>query len=287
MAGSPPSIPRSTDVFEDETAHAVDDEHEASNPLAVAAGNIADEVTNELKNFLGHMKGIKKFSDINFFNSTADADRQELLLDQEQRGHYFGLLHPDTGATTAYNQMHLILVLYLLAILPVRAAFGIVPRPDEFQFWADVFIDLTIVLDIMLNFKKYYMAYNVLVTRPATIAERYMRGWFFLDVMSVLPVNYVILLFDSIPSSAGNTGKVFRMARIVRFARLIKLSKLTRLKDAMTVIRVFLNNVGISAMDFEFMMRIGGLVRRIYWLSAAGGGKRMRHATYTCLAPRY
>ena len=55
----------------------------------------------------------------------------------------------------------------------------------------------------------------------------------------------------------------------MRFARLIKLTKLTKLKDAMVIIRAFLNNVGISAMDFEFMLRIGGLVRRIYWL----GGK--------------
>ena len=89
------------------------------------------------------------------FTSTAEADRLAEMLDQQHRRRWCGLLHPDTVQTAVYNQFHIILLLYMLAIMPVRAALGVTPTADMLQFWIDVFIDLAIAADIFLNFHKF------------------------------------------------------------------------------------------------------------------------------------
>ena len=48
-------------------------------------------------------------------------------------------------------------------------------------------------------------------------------------------------------TSSGPTG---------RFARLTKLTKLTKLKECTKIIKDFLQNIGVSTQEFEFMLRI-------------------------------
>ncbi len=49
--------------------------------------------------------------------------------------------------------MHVCFLLYMLAILPVRTAFGINPSPGSNEFIVDVVIDILIFIDIILNFR--------------------------------------------------------------------------------------------------------------------------------------
>jgi hypothetical protein len=64
---------------------------------------------------------------LRFFKFHMEANRHQERLDEEQRTKWFGLLHPDTGTTSLYNQLHMLFLMYMLAVLPVRAAFGLVP----------------------------------------------------------------------------------------------------------------------------------------------------------------
>ena len=87
------------------------------------------------------------------FASTEEADRLEHEQDQKNREMWFGILHPDTGVSIFYNQVHIFFLLYMLAFLPVRTAFQISPGTDEWAFWADLVIDIAIMFDIFLNFR--------------------------------------------------------------------------------------------------------------------------------------
>jgi hypothetical protein len=87
------------------------------------------------------------------FSSTEEADRLEHEQDQKNREMWFGILHPDTGVSIFYNQVHIFFLLYMLAFLPVRTAFQISPGTDEWAFWADLVIDIAIMFDIFLNFR--------------------------------------------------------------------------------------------------------------------------------------
>ena len=48
-------------------------------------------------------------------------------------------------------------------------------------------------------------------------------------------------------TSSGPTG---------RFARLTKLTKLTKLKECTKIIKEFLQNIGVSLQEFEFLLRV-------------------------------
>jgi hypothetical protein len=171
----------------------------------------------------------------NVFSSSAEANRQQDLLESEQRNKWCGILHPDSKATSAYNQMHMALLLYMLVVLPVRAAFMVVPQFGSGAFMFDLFIDIAIVIDMMLNCRKYYYDHARLITDKATITGHYMRGWFFIDLLSVLPFNYIVMAATAQGSNLANSTHFARLLRIARFARLLKLAKATQLKGAVQV----------------------------------------------------
>jgi hypothetical protein len=104
------------------------------------------------------------------------------------------------------------------------------------------------------NGRRYYWDKGILITDNVAIRKSYLRGWFAIDVISVLPFDYLVRLLSSSSDTENiaRTTRFMRFTRIMRFARLIKLAKLTQLRDAIETFQMFLTNVGISAMDLEF-----------------------------------
>lgn len=181
--------------------------------------------------------------------------------------------------------MHLCFLVYMLIVLPRNTAFGVDPSPGTTAFAIDVIIDVFIFLDIILNFRcappnlhlvalaistarvlwacsKYMKDGPELITDPKRIRREYLRGWFVVDFLSVLPFNYIMLILSSnaTASNFARSARFLRLIRIARFVRLIKLAKLTQLKDAIRSAKEFLNAIGISAMEVEFALRMVGLV---------------------------
>lgn len=89
--------------------------------------------------------------------------------------------------------MHVSFLLYMLAVLPVRTAFQIVPQPGTVGFTVDVCIDILIAIDIALNFKKFTKIGTELETDPKTLSKTYLTGWFALDLFAVMPFNYIAM----------------------------------------------------------------------------------------------
>lgn len=95
------------------------------------------------------IKQLKKFQlmDLEIFASSEQADMLEAQTDQRNREKWGGILHPESTVSVVYNQMHVGFLLYMLAVLPVRTAFEIVPQPGDTEFTVDVVIDVLIFLD--------------------------------------------------------------------------------------------------------------------------------------------
>ena len=102
--------------------------------------------------------------------------------------------------------------------------------------------------------RRYYWDKGALVTDTAVIRRKYLRGWFVIDFVSVLPFDHLVRLLapSGDKENLARTTRFMRFTRIMRFARLIKLAKLTQLQDAMETLQAFLDNIGISVMDMEF-----------------------------------
>ena len=81
----------------------------------------------------------------------------------------------------------------------------------------DVVIDIVFLLDIVFTFfSAYYNRIEELVTDRRTVCCNYLKSWFILDVISVLPFSY---LFNS---SANHVIKLAKFPRIFQIIRTTK-----------------------------------------------------------------
>jgi hypothetical protein len=77
------------------------------------------------------------------------------------------------------------------------------------------FIYLFLVLDIFLTFlTSYYDEYNQLKTRFKEIAYNYLSGWFFVDLASSVPIDYI--LFEIYGSASISPNRILRLLRMPR-----------------------------------------------------------------------
>ena len=69
---------------------------------------------------------------------------------------------------------------------------------------------------------------------PKLIARGYMRSWFFLDLVSSIPLDYLYLLLnqdygDNYQASIWQAGRALRILRILKMLSLLRLLRLSRL----------------------------------------------------------
>lgn len=118
-------------------------------------------------------------------------------------------------------------------------------------------IDFFFLLDIIVSFNSAYYEREVdLIEDRKLIACHYLKTWFFIDVLSILP-------FDKI-FTGSDYNKLARIARVGRFYKLVKLTKLVRIFKIMKEQDKLLNfitdhlkvNAGITRLIFFILIFI-------------------------------
>jgi hypothetical protein len=89
-------------------------------------------------------------------------------------------------------------------------------------------VDIYFIIDIFVNFRTaFYDARGILEIDLVTIAREYAKTWLVIDVVTCLPISYVMILING-TDSAGD-GKEVRAAKILRLLKLGKLLRVARL----------------------------------------------------------
>ena len=82
----------------------------------------------------------------------------------------------------------------------------------------DALVDFIFAVDIFLNFfTAYFDLDDELVVSRCAIAKNYITGWFFIDFVSIFPVNLILQTKDY--------SSLTRIARLPKLYRLIKMAK--------------------------------------------------------------
>ncbi|RWS28124.1 Potassium/sodium hyperpolarization-activated cyclic nucleotide-gated channel 2-like protein, partial [Leptotrombidium deliense] len=92
--------------------------------------------------------------------------------------------------------------------------------------------DTIFLLDIIVNFRTGIMNPDLpeqVILDPKEIARHYMRTWFFLDLISSIPLDYVFLIFNQDFGENFQLLQAGRALRILRFAKMLSLLRLLRL----------------------------------------------------------
>ena len=148
--------------------------------------------------------------------STKIVEDEETTLDMLQRG-IFDHEHPHK---VQWDVIVGGFIMLSVIITPFRLGFFI---PDE-GLWLlyDWIVDTVFFVDIVINFRTTYLDHHTMthVTVPSMIASHYLRGWFFIDLVSTLPFRY--LAKSTTLEEATNGLGVLKMFKALRLLRVLK-----------------------------------------------------------------
>lgn len=134
------------------------------------------------------------------------------------------VIYPSDNGKMWWDTLIALFILYSAVMVPVRLGFGLDAHGSA---WAlEVLISLFFLCDVGVNF---FTAYNVdgeWIASHRLIAARYLRGWFWVDAPSGVPVELLELAFVDLATGEGLPIGALRMLRILRLIRLLRLLKL-------------------------------------------------------------
>lgn len=136
-------------------------------------------------------------------------------------------------------------MLYVAIAIPLREGFDLHYPVWSAEFWIELVVDVYFFIDIILNFRTaYHDRDGGLVLKPALLAKHYCTGWFVVDVVSILPVNYVEMLIDEHDNEDGSAGYMdeqdvhaaskWKSVKMLRLLRLTKMLRLARIKKLLS-----------------------------------------------------
>lgn len=148
------------------------------------------------------------------------------------------ILNPNSRFKTCWDLLTSAIILYCVIAIPVMVGFA-ADMPQDL-FTADYAVDVIFGIDILFNFfTAFSPAPNRLETGLLPIARHYVRsGWFFIDLLGVLPLNDLVGLFEGDRLQVLQSLKLVRALRMARLARLLKLRAISRLLQRFYGMRV-------------------------------------------------
>lgn len=167
-----------------------------------------------------------------FYASAIPEDRREdtcIILQSNRKKIYFDIYI-------------MVCLLFVSIVVPVNLAFGDDDNQDPL-IWIIIYawIDLSFLVDIVLTFFTSYTdsITSVEVTDNKKIAMKYISsGWFFFDVLSIIPIDYIIKGFDQSDSTNGaDEANINSLLRFAKFSKVYKIVRLTRLAKVFKLLK--------------------------------------------------
>ena len=129
-----------------------------------------------------------------------------------------------------WDALMLITILFVAVVTPVEVAFFADARHVDALWVVNRGVDVIFTADILFNFNLSFQeppsrgAYWVL--NRSMIAQRYLRTWALVDVLSVLP--WWALTFDWVGSDTSSGSRAAVLFRVVKLLRLLRLARVLK-----------------------------------------------------------
>lgn len=138
------------------------------------------------------------------------------------------MIHPLNDHKVTWDLFIFLLVIYSVIMIPLRIGFD--SRSSLGFVVFDSMIDCLFFIDMMLTFNTAYLDTHLekYVYSRAKIAKNYLSFWFWIDLVSTVPIDTLVVA--TTPADHTNFGAV-RAVRILRLGRLFKLQRLSKLSE--------------------------------------------------------
>jgi hypothetical protein len=131
-------------------------------------------------------------------------------------------------------------------ILPYKIAFV----DDDSGGVLDTVFDICLLTDLVLSFFSAYIDDEEnIIKNHRMIIINYLRGWFIIDSVSILPISY-FMEGGSTTSKINNLtriGKIPRLYRLLRLAKLMRMLKMVKRGNSSKITKFFLEKLKVNA----------------------------------------
>ncbi|XP_065337304.1 potassium/sodium hyperpolarization-activated cyclic nucleotide-gated channel 3 isoform X5 [Cloeon dipterum] len=177
---------------------------------------------------------------------------------QKAAGHW--VIHPCSNFRFYWDLCMLLLLVANLIILPVAISFF---NDDLSTRWIafNCLSDTIFLIDIVVNFRTGIMQQDnaeQVILDPKLIARHYLRTWFFLDLISSIPLDYIFLIFNQVSKDFSESFQILHAGRALRILRLAKLLSLVRLLRLSRLVRY------VSQWEEVYFLNMASVFMRIF-----------------------
>lgn len=182
------------------------------------------------------------------------------------------VLDPRHRRMARWDSFVAVLLLFTAIVTPFEVCF-LEPEWRSALFWINRLVDLSFILDIVVNFHLSYYDPNVgasgtYITNLGKIKMRYLKGWFALDFLSVVPFDVLSIMLDLYAGASADTDSVARL-RVVRLVRLLRLVKLLRIVRTGRVMQRIEEEMEIDYNMLTLIKFVVMVLSLAHWLACA------------------
>ena len=176
-------------------------------------------------------------------------------------------INPQSKFMRYWDQIVVLALLFTAFVTPFEVAFageyiGIV------NFTANRIVDAIFAIDIVLAFFIPYRASPAeggqWVYDNRKIAEKYLRGWFFLDLFTAIPFSVIV----QYAATQNNLAVDSTMFMVLRCLRVVKLARIIR---GSRIIRRWQDSVGMSYAHLSLLRFLVGTLVLAHWMACVWG----------------
>ena len=153
------------------------------------------------------------------------------------------IILPDNPYKKMWDLLIAFLILYSAIITPYEIAFSDSSKVS----WFEILIDILLGIDIVLTFFSAYTDDEEnLVKNHKKIIKKYLKSWFIVDIISVLPISYI---FNQQGKYSGLTkiSKLPKLYRLVKLTKLLRITKMSSKGNLNKVTKFFMEKLKINA----------------------------------------
>jgi len=185
------------------------------------------------------------------------------------------------GWVAYWDLMVGVLLIFIALSTPFEVAFFEETKVDT-MFVVGRLIDSLFLIDVCLQF---FMAFQtddrmlglIWVKDNRAIASNYLRTWFIVDVIGMVPVDLILLHIQQSDDGQG-VGGARREMKFVRLLRAMRLFKLLRVLRSNRLLRRYTDRISVPYASVELVKLIAMLLLASHWMACILGIIKMNVA---------
>lgn len=161
---------------------------------------------------------------------------------------------PHSEFSAVWDLTQVVFLIYVSWTVPLRACFGLETELFSYVWLLDTVVDVYFLTDLGLNFATaYYDVNGVREGRVGFITKRYLKGWFSIDFVSCIPINYITMAMESSEDGDSNF-RAFKVLRLFRLSKMLRLARIQRILQRYEELEFVQNYAGMGGLLFVIII---------------------------------